>query len=54
MLISVSCAGVLLIVTLFLNSELAVGAVTALWAAEKVGAGDERATVVDKEAEVVE
>lgn len=43
---SVCCVGAVLVVTLFLNSEL-VGAVTELWAAEKVTAGDEKATVVE-------
>lgn len=48
MLMSASCAGVLLVATFFLNSELVAWTVTALWAAEKVVAGDERATVTDK------
>lgn len=39
--------------TLFLNSVLFVGAVTELWTAEKVAAGDESATVVDTKDEVV-
>lgn len=38
---------------LFLNSELVVGAVTELWAAEQVAAGDESATVVDTKGKVV-
>lgn len=50
---SVCCVGALLVVTLFLNSELVVGAVTELWAAEKVVVGDESATVVDTKGEVV-
>lgn len=50
---SVCCVGALLVVTLFLNSELVVGAVTELWAAEKVAAGDESAAVVDTKGEVV-
>lgn len=49
---SVCCVGALLVVTLFLNSELVVGAVTELWAAEKVAAGDESATVVDTKGKV--
>lgn len=48
---SVCCVGALLVVTLFLNSELVV-AVTELWAAEKVAAGDESATVVDTKGKV--
>ena len=39
--------------TLFLNSELVVGAGTELWAAEIVAAGDESATVVDTKGKVV-
>lgn len=50
---SVCCAGALLIVTLFLNSELDVGAVTELCAVERVAAGGESATVVDTKGEVV-
>lgn len=50
---SVCCVGALLVVTLFLISELAVGAVTELWAAEKVAAGVEIATVADTNCEVV-
>lgn len=50
---SVCCVGALLVDTLFLNSELVVGAVTELWAAENVAAGDESATVVDTKGEVV-
>ena len=46
---SICCVGALLVVTLFLNSELAVGAVTELWAA----ADDESVTVVDNTGEVV-
>lgn len=53
MFTTVCCVGALVVVTLFLNSELVVGAVTELWAAEKVGATDETATVVDTEGEIM-
>lgn len=53
MFMSVCCVGALLVLTLFLKSELAEGAVTELWAAEKVGAGDENATVTGAEDEVM-
>lgn len=53
MFTTVCCGGALVVVTLFLNSELVVGAVTEPWAAEKVGAADESATVVDTVGEVV-
>lgn len=41
---SACCVGALLVVTAFLNSELVVGAVTELWAAES-------ATLVDTKGE---
>lgn len=50
---SVCCNGALTVLPLFLNSELVVGAVTELWAAENTGAGDDNATVVDTEDEVM-
>ena len=53
MFISVCSVGALLVVTLFLNSELVVGAATELWATEKLVAGDGRPTVVDTEGEAV-
>lgn len=53
MFMSVCCVVVLLAVTLFIHSELVAGAVTALWAEENVDAGEESATVVDTDDEVV-
>lgn len=53
MFTSVCSVGALLVVTLFLNSELVVGAATELWAAEKLVAGDGSPTVVDTEGEAV-
>lgn len=47
------CVGALLVLALFLNSEIVEGAVAELWTAEKVVAGDETATVVDIKDEVV-
>lgn len=53
MLTSLCCDGALLAPTLFLNSELAGGAVTELWASGYVGADNESVTGMDTEDEVV-